>query len=58
MLGALGKRLVAYVVLLAVALLALKLVAGVVIGLVTTAVTMLMLVALGVGAIWAYRRLS
>lgn len=58
MLGALGKRLVAYVVLLAVALLALKLLAGVVIGLVTTAVTMLMLVALGVGAIWAYRRLS
>ena len=58
MLGTLGRRLVAYVVLIAVALLALKLVAGVFIGLVTTVVTLLMLVALTIGAVWAYRRLS
>lgn len=58
MLGALGKRLVAYVVLFAAALLALKLLAGALIGLATMAVSLVMAVALGVGAIWAYRRLS
>ncbi len=58
MFGALGRRLVAYVVLIALALLALKLLAGVVIGLVSTVVTMLMVVGLVLGALWAYRRLS
>lgn len=52
-----GKRMLAYVVLIGVALLALKLVAGIVIGLVTTVLTIVAVVAVVVAAIWAARRL-
>lgn len=53
----LGKRAVAYLVLIAVALVALKVIAGVVIGLATTLVTLAVVLALVAGAIWAFRRL-
>jgi hypothetical protein len=53
----LGKRVLAYVVLIGVALLALKLVGGIVIGLVTTVLTLVAVVALAIAAIWAFRRL-
>jgi hypothetical protein len=53
----LGKRVLAYVVLIGVALLALKLVAGIVIGLVTTILTIVAVVACAIAAIWAFRRL-
>lgn len=56
-LGTLGRRAVASLVLIAVALLAIKVMAGVVIGLVTTLVTIAMVLALVAGAIWAVRRL-
>jgi hypothetical protein len=53
----LGKRLLSYVVLIGVALLALKLVAGIVIGLFTTVLTIVAVIALVIAAIWAARRL-
>ena len=52
-----GKRAVAYLVLIAVALVALKVIGGIVIGLVTTLVTVAVVVALVVAAVWAFRRL-
>ncbi|HEX8102830.1 MAG TPA: hypothetical protein VF533_09470 [Solirubrobacteraceae bacterium] len=56
-LAALGRRVVAGLVLVAVALLALKIIAGFVIGLVTTVLTLAAVIGLVVVAIWAYRRL-
>jgi hypothetical protein len=53
----LGKRAVAYLVLIAVALIALKIIGGVVIGLVTTLLTVAVVVALIFAAVWAFRRL-
>jgi hypothetical protein len=52
-----GKRAVAGLVLLAVALVALKLIVGTVVGLITGAVTLLLVAAVVVGVIWAARRL-
>ena len=56
-LAVLGKRFVVALALVAVGLLALKLVAGFVIGLLTTVLTAVAVVALVVAAIWAGRRL-
>lgn len=56
-LGDVGKRLVAGIVLLAAALLALKIVAGVVIGLVTSVLTIVAIAVCVVAVIWAARRL-
>jgi hypothetical protein len=53
--GALGRRLVAWIVLIAIAVIALKVVFGVVAGLVTALFWAALLVALAVGAIWALR---
>jgi len=53
----LGKRAVAYLVLIAVALVALKVIGGIVIGLATTLVTVAVILALIAGAVWAARRL-
>ncbi len=53
----LGKRAVAYLVLIAVALVALKVIGGIVIGLATTLVTVAVILALIAGAVWAVRRL-
>lgn len=53
----LGKRALAWVVLIAVALIALKLVAGLVIGLVQAVVTVVLLAALALGVVWAVRHL-
>ena len=53
----LGKRVVAWVVVAAAAVLALKLVAGAVIGLVTAVFTIALAVAVIGGLIWAFRHL-
>jgi hypothetical protein len=53
----LGKRVLAWVIIAAVAVLALKLVAGVVIGLVTAVFTIVLVVAAIAAVIWAWRRL-
>jgi hypothetical protein len=53
----LGKRVVAWVVIAAAVVLALKLVAGVVIGLVTAVFTIVLAVAVIAGLIWAWRQL-
>ena len=53
----LGKRAVAYLVLIAVALVALKVIGGIVIGLATALVTVAVILALIAGAVWAARRL-
>jgi hypothetical protein len=53
----LGKRVVAWVVVVAAAVLALKLVAGAVIGLVTAVFTIALAVAVIAGLIWAFRHL-
>jgi hypothetical protein len=52
-----GKRVLAWVVIAAVAVLALKLLAGVVVGLVTFVFTMALVVAVVFGVIWALRHL-
>lgn len=56
-LGTLGRRAVAYLVLIAVAILAVKIVGGIVIGLITTVLTVAVVIALIAAAIWAFRRL-
>jgi hypothetical protein len=52
-----GKRVLAWVVIAAVAVIALKLLAGVVVGLVTFAFTVALAIAVVVGVIWALRHL-
>jgi hypothetical protein len=52
-----GKRVLAWVVIAAAAVLALKLLAGVVVGLVTFAFTLVLAVAVVFGVIWALRHL-
>ncbi|MDP9383837.1 MAG: hypothetical protein M3P50_01130 [Actinomycetota bacterium] len=56
-LAVLGKRFIAALVLLAVGLLAVKFLAGIVIGLITTVLTVVAVVALVIAGLWAYRRL-
>jgi hypothetical protein len=55
--GSLGRRLVAWVVLLGVAIIALKVVFGIVAGLVMALLWSVLLVALAVAVIWAVRRI-
>ena len=54
--GSLGRRLVAWVVLAALAVVALKILFGIVAGIVTAIVWTAVLAALVVGAVWAVRR--
>jgi hypothetical protein len=56
-LGSLGRRLLAWVVLILAALLLLKLVVGVFIGLVAAVMTIALVVALGLAVVWALRRI-
>ena len=54
--GSLARRAVAWLVLIAIAVIALKIVVGIVAGLVTTIVFVALLALLVVGALWALRR--
>jgi hypothetical protein len=56
-LGTLGKRVVAWVVIAAVAILALKLVIGAVFGFITMIITLALIAAAIVGVLWALRHL-
>jgi hypothetical protein len=56
-LGDFGRRLAAWAVLVLVAILALKLFAGVVIGFFQLVMTIVIVIALGAAVIWALRRL-
>lgn len=55
--GRLGKRIIAWVVIAAAALLVLKLAIGTVVGLVTTILSLVLIVAAVAAVIWAVRRL-
>jgi hypothetical protein len=55
--ASLGKRALAWIVVIAAALLALKLIAGAVIGLITLIFTVAVIVALGMAVMWALRHL-
>ncbi len=55
--GAFGRRLVAWIVLIAVAIVALKIVFGIVAGLVMAVLWSVLLVGLAVAVIWAVRRI-
>ena len=54
--GTLGRRLVAWIVLLAVAVVALKIVFGIVAGFVTAILWSVLLVGLAVAVLWAVKR--
>jgi hypothetical protein len=56
-LGTLGKRVVAWIVIAAVAILALKLIIGAVFGFFTMIVTLALIAAAIVGVLWALRHL-
>ena len=55
--ASLGKRALAWIVVIAAGLLALKLIAGAVIGLITLIFTVVMIVAIGMAVMWALRHL-
>jgi membrane associated rhomboid family serine protease len=55
--GTLGRRLVAWIILIAVALIALKIVIGIISGLVMTVVWIAALAALAFAVLWAVKRL-
>ena len=55
--GAFGRKLVAWIVLIAVAVIALKIVFGIVAGLVMAVLWSVLLVGLAVAVIWAVRRI-
>ncbi len=55
--GTFGRRLVAWIVLLAVAVVALKIVFGIVAGIVTAFLWTAVLIALAVAVIWAVKRI-
>jgi hypothetical protein len=55
--GALGRRLVAWVILIAIAIVALKIVFGIVAGLVMAALWAVLLIGLAVAVVWAVRRI-
>jgi hypothetical protein len=57
LLGPLGKRLVAYLVLIAAAILALKVIAAVFFGLVQAAFMVVLILAALVGVFWALRHI-
>jgi hypothetical protein len=56
-LGSLGKRVIAWIVIAAVAILAFKLIIGAVFGLVTMVLTLALIAAAIVGVLWALRQL-
>jgi hypothetical protein len=56
-LGSLGRRVLAWIVLILAALLLLKLVVGVFIGFVAAVMTIALVVALGLAVLWALRRI-
>lgn len=56
-LGSLGKRVIAWIVIAAVAILAIKLIIGAVFGLVTMILTLALIAAAVVGVLWALRQL-
>ena len=56
-LGTLGKRVLAWIVIAAVAILAIKLIIGAVFGLVTMVFTLALIAAAIVGVLWALRHL-
>jgi hypothetical protein len=53
--GALGRRVVAWVILIAIAVIALKVVFGIVAGLISALLWATLLVVLAVGVVWALR---
>ena len=55
--GTLGRRLVAWIILIAVALVALKILIGIISGLVMTVVWIAALAALAFAVLWAVKRL-
>jgi hypothetical protein len=55
--GTLGRRLVAWIILIAVALVALKILIGIITGLVMTVVWIAALAALAFAVLWAVKRL-
>jgi hypothetical protein len=55
--GTLGRRLVAWIVLIAIAIVALKIVFGIVAGIVTTILWTALLAGVVVAALWAVKRL-
>ena len=56
-LGSLGKKALAWIVLIAAALVAFKIIAGAVIGLVTMLFTIALVVAVVCAVVWALRRI-
>jgi hypothetical protein len=56
-LGTLGKRVVAWIVIAAVAILALKLIIGAVFGFITMIITLALIAVAIVGVLWALRHL-
>jgi hypothetical protein len=54
--GAFGRKIAAWIVLIAIAVIALKVVFGVIAGFVMTLFWIALLAALGLGAVWALRR--
>ena len=55
--GTLGRRLVAWIILIAVAIIALKILIGIVTGIVMTVVWIAALAALAFAVVWALKRL-
>ena len=55
--GTLGRRLVAWIILIAVAIIALKILIGIVTGIVMPVVWIAALAALAVAGVWALKRL-
>ena len=55
--ASLGQRAIAWIVVIAAALLALKLIAGAVIGLITLIFTVVVIVAIAMAVMWALRHL-
>jgi flagellar biosynthesis protein FliQ len=55
--GSLARRAIAWIILIAIALVALKVVVGIAIGLVTTLLSLALLGVLAFAAFWALRRI-
>lgn len=55
--GTLGKKVVAWLIVAAAAIIALKLIIGAVMGFVTFALTIVLVVGVVMGVIWAFRHL-
>jgi flagellar biosynthesis protein FliQ len=55
--GGLGRRALAWVIIIAVAIIALKLAFGIVVGLIQAAISMALLVVVVMGVLWALRHI-